>query len=108
MRSDRLEKLNVWFAEQLAALEAEGASEKELKDPALADLALRRIFEEHFDDLRSDEDFIEEAFEVVSDDTHPDDLRKIAAQAKEHRNLEIGRYLELIADYREKKLFADT
>ena len=108
MRSDRLEKLNVWFAEQLAALKTEGANEKELKDPALADLALRKIFEEHFDELRSDEEFIEEAFEVVSDDTYPDDLRKIAAQAKEHGNLEIGRYLELIADCREKKLFADT
>src|SRR5215472_13410402 len=107
MRSDRLEKLNVWFAEQLAALKRKDG-EKELKDSALADLAQRKIFEEHFDELRTDEEFIEEAFEVVSDDTHPDDLRKIAAQAKEHGNLEIGRYLELITDYREKELFADT
>jgi hypothetical protein len=32
------------FSEQLAALKAEEASEKELEDPALADLALRKIF----------------------------------------------------------------
>ena len=108
MRSDRLGKLNVWFAEQLAEFKAEGASEKELKDPALADLALRKIFEENFDELRSDKGFIEEAFEVVSDDTFPDKLREIAAQAKELGDLKIGRYLELIADYRGKNLFADT
>lgn len=101
MRSDRLEKLNMWFAEQLAALKAEGASEKELRDPSLADLALRRIFEEHFDQLRKDEEFIKEAYDVVSDQTYPDDLRKIAAQARKQGELEIGSYLELIADYRE-------
>ena len=86
MRSDRLEKLNVWFAEQLAALKAEGASEKELKDGALADLALRRIFEKHFDQRCKDEEFIKEAYDVVSDRTYPDDLREIAVQARKQGN----------------------
>jgi hypothetical protein len=30
----------------------------------------------------------------------PSDLRGVAAQARDHGQLEIGRYLELIADYR--------
>jgi len=102
MRSDHLEKLKVWFAEELAALKAEGASEKELKEPVLADLTLRRIFEEHFDEFRDDEAFIQEAFEMVSDRTYPEELREIAAQARKKGDLEIGRYLELIADHREE------
>lgn len=36
--------------EQIEALKAEGASEQELKDRAVADLALRKIFEEHFEE----------------------------------------------------------
>lgn len=93
----------MWFAEQLAALKVKGATEKELKDPALADLALRKIFEEHFDQLRQDEEFIKEAYDVVSERTHPDDLREMAAQARKQGELEIGSYLELIADYRENR-----
>ena len=34
---------------QMEALKAEGASEQELTDPAVADLALAKDFEEHFD-----------------------------------------------------------
>ena len=102
MRSDRLEKLNAWFAEQLAALKAEAAGERELREPALADLALRKVFEEHFDQLRDDEEFIRETFEVVSNRASPDDLREIAEQAQKQGNLEIGHYLGLIADYREE------
>lgn len=102
MRCDRLEKLNVWFKEQLAVLKAEGASEQELEQPAVADLALRKIFEEHFDQLRGDEEFIKEAFAMVSDKTSPDHLRGIGTQAQKEGNAEFGRYLELIADHRDQ------
>jgi hypothetical protein len=102
MRFDHLQKLNVWFAEQMAALKTEGMSDEELKDPAATDLALRKVFEEHFDELHSDEEFIEEAFAVVSEKAFPVDLRELATQAREEGNLEIGPYLELIADHREK------
>src|SRR5258706_16456168 len=81
MRPDHLEKLNLWFTEQLAALKAEGASERDLKAGDVADLALRRIFEEHFDQLRGDEEFMKEAFAALSEKTLPEDLRYVLKKA---------------------------
>ncbi len=103
MRPDHLEKLNLWFTEPLAALKAEGASERDLKAGDVADLALRRIFEEHFDQLRGDEEFMKEAFAALSEKTLPEDLRQLAIQARTLGNLEIGPYLDLIASYREEQ-----
>jgi hypothetical protein len=103
MRPEHLEKLNEWFTEQIAALKAEGASEQDFKDPSVADLALRRIFEEHFEEIRNDPGLTDEIFAVVSDQTCPSDLRKVALQAREQCNLGIGHYLQLIADYRERQ-----
>ena len=65
--------------------------------------ALRRIFEEHFKELRSDQEFIEETFLVVSHKALPEDFRQLATQAQEEGNLEIGPYLKLIADFRERE-----
>ena len=93
--------------EQMAALKAEGMSDQELKDPAVADLALRKVFEEHFDELRSDQEFIEEVFAVVSDKAFSEDLRELATQAREEGNIEIGPYLNVIADHREKTFRAE-
>jgi hypothetical protein len=107
MRFDYLQKLNVWFAGQMATLKAEGMSDQELKDPAVADLILHRVFEEHFDELRFDQYFMDEVFAVQSDKSLPEDLRKLAIQAREQGNLEIGPHLELIADYREKRFTAE-
>ena len=103
MRPDHLAKLNEWFMEQIAAVKAEGASEQDFKDPAVADLTLRKIFEEHFEDLHRDEELIEETFAVVSDNASTADLRSVATQARGQGNLEIGHYLELIAGYRERE-----
>jgi hypothetical protein len=101
MRPEHLEKLNEWFMAQIAVGKAEGTNEQDFREGEVADLALRRIFEEHFEELRQDAGFIEEAFALVSDRTSPADLRGVAAQAQDHGQLEIGRYLELIANYRE-------
>ena len=101
MRPDHLEKLNQWFLEEIAVLKAEGANEQDLKDPAVADLALRKIFEAHFEQIRGDRDLTDEAFAVVSNQAFPSDLREIARQAQVQGDLGIGHYLELIADYRE-------
>jgi hypothetical protein len=103
MRPDHLAKLNQWFMEQIASVNVEGASEQDSSDPAVADLALRKIFEEHFEELRQNDEFIEEIFAVVSAKTLPADLRRVATQAQGQRDLKIGHYLELIADYREGK-----
>jgi hypothetical protein len=46
MRPDHLEKINSWFMEGIAAVKAEGASIEDFEDPSVADLTLRRIFEE--------------------------------------------------------------
>jgi hypothetical protein len=93
--------------EQMAALKAEGKSDQELKDPAVADLALRKVFEEHFDELRSDQEFMEEVFAAVSDKAFPEDLRELATQAREEGNIEIGPYLKVIADHREKTFWPE-
>ena len=79
MRRDHLEKINSWFMEQIEGLKGEGASEQELNDPAVADLALRKIFEEHFDEIRIDPDLIDETFAVVSSQASPERLHEIAA-----------------------------
>jgi hypothetical protein len=105
MTPDNLEKLNGWFMEQIAALKAEGASEQDFEDSSVADLALRKIFEQHFEEIRNDADLTDEIFAVVSDQASPSDLRKVALQAREQCNLGIGYYLELIADYRERQPF---
>ena len=87
--------------EQMEALKIQGASQQELNDPAVADLALRRIFEEHFDEIRPDPDLTDETFAMVSSQASPQGLREIAGQAREERISGIAYYLDVIADYRE-------
>ena len=87
--------------EQIEALKAEGASERELEDPAVADLALRKIFEEHFEEIRADSELTDETFAMVSTQASPEDLREIAAQARGEGRSGIGHYLDAIADFRD-------
>ena len=87
--------------EEIAAVEAEGASVADFEDPSVADLALRKIFEEHFDEMHNDSGLMDETFATVSDQASPSDLREIAVQAQKQGNLGIGHYLKLIANYRE-------
>jgi hypothetical protein len=81
--------------------QTEGASERELEDPAVADLALRKIFEEHFEEIRIDPELTDETFATVSTQASPEDLREIAVQAREEGRSGIGYYLDAIADFRE-------
>jgi hypothetical protein len=99
MTRDHLEKINSWFMEQIEGLKAEGASEQELNDPAVADLALRKIFEKHFDEIRIDPDLIDDTFAVVSNQASPEDLREIAAQARKEGSSKLGHYLDLVAGF---------
>jgi hypothetical protein len=87
--------------EEIAAVKAEGGSIADFEDPSVADLALRKIFEEHFDEMRNDSKLIDETFEIVSTQASPSDLRELAVQAQKQGDLGIGHYLKLIADYRE-------
>jgi hypothetical protein len=103
MRRDHLEKINSWFMEQIEALKTEGASEEELNDPAVADLAFRKIFEEHFDDIRTDPALTDETFAVVSNQASPEELREIAAQAREECASKLGHYLDMIAGFRAER-----
>jgi hypothetical protein len=94
--------MNQWFLEEFAMLKKESAGEFDREDPTFVDLALSKIFEEHFSEIEVENDFIEEAFILVFHKTPPWDLRDIAAEARE-QDLQIGHYLELIADHRERK-----
>ena len=89
--------------EQIEGHKVEGASEEELNDPAAADLALRKIFEEHFDEIRTDPDLTDEAFAVVSNQASPDELREIAVQAREEGGSKLGHYLDMIAGFRAER-----
>jgi len=102
MKPDHLKKINSWFLGQIEALKAEGASEKDLNDPAVADLALRKIFEEHFDEMDNDSELTDDTFAIVSNQASPLELRELAIQAKQEK-LGIGHYLELVANYRENQ-----
>jgi hypothetical protein len=74
--------------------QTEGASEQELEDPAVADLALRKIFEEHFEEIRIDPELTDETFAMVSTQASLEDLPEIAVQAREEGRSGIGYYLE--------------
>jgi hypothetical protein len=89
--------------EEMAAVKAEGARAGDLEEGSVADLALRKIFEEHFDEMRNDSELTDEAFALVSNNASPLDLRAIATQAQKQGNLQIGHYLKLIADYRDNQ-----
>jgi hypothetical protein len=101
MRPHHLEKINQWFMGQMEVFKVEGATEQYLNDPAVADLALRKIFEAYFDEMRFDRELIDETFAIVSTQASPEELREIAAQAREEGISGIGYYLDVIADYRE-------
>jgi hypothetical protein len=53
VRPDHLEKINSWFMEGIAAVKAAGASAEDFEDRSVAELALLKIFEEHFDEMLS-------------------------------------------------------
>ena len=73
--------------EQMEALKTEGARDKDLDDSAVADLALRRIFEAHFDEIRTDPQLTDEIFAIVSTQASPEELREIAAQVEKKATL---------------------
>ena len=101
MRSDHLDKIDTWFMEEMSVLKSEKADEG-----ALADLALRRVFGEHFEEIRYDQDLVEETYALVSDKMSPPELRKVAAQAREQGKSGLGYYLQVIADFREEQAVA--
>jgi hypothetical protein len=67
----------------------------------LADLALRKIFEAHFNEMRFDRELIDETFAIVSTQASPEELPEIAGQPREEGSSGLGYYLDVIADYRE-------
>ena len=73
--------------EQMEELKAQGASEQELNDPAVADLALRKIFEAHFDEIRPDPELTDETFAIVSTPASPEELREISRASSRRRPL---------------------
>jgi len=85
----------------LAAARSEKTGGQDLEEGALADLALRRVFGEHFEEIRYQQDLLEEAYAITSHRTSPSVLRDLASQAREQGKSGLGYYLETIADYRD-------
>ena len=101
MKPDHLDKIGAWFLEQMAAAESEKTGEQDLEEGALADLALRRVFGQHFEEIRYQRDLLEDTYAITSQRTSSSVLREVASQAREEGKSGLGYYLEAIADYRD-------
>ena len=101
MKPDHLDKIATWFLERMAATKSEKTGEQDLEEGVLADLALRRVFGQYFEQIRYERDLLEETYAITSDRASPSDLREIASQAREQGKSGLGYYLEAIADYRD-------
>jgi hypothetical protein len=71
------------------------------RQAAVADLALRRIFEAHFEEIRIDPELLDEIFAIASTQASSEELRDIAAQARAEGSSGIGYYLDEIASFRD-------
>lgn len=94
--------LSAWCHEQIAALQAKGANEDLLTEPAFADLVLRNVLSKHQDEIRADGDLAEAVFMAFFEKASPSDFRHLAAKDREKGNHELAYLFEMCADHRER------
>jgi hypothetical protein len=102
MKPEYLDQLNAWYHEEVDALKANGATEPHFKEPVFAQLVIKKIIENHSDEIPADQEFAESVFLMMFDKASPSTLRRMAAQEREQGNLDIAYNLEVIADQRER------
>ena len=94
--------LSAWCHEEIAALQARGADEDFLREPAFADLVLRNVLSKHQNDIRADGGLAEAVFMAFFEKASPSDFRHLAAKDREKGNHELAYLFELCADHRER------
>ena len=94
--------LSAWCHEEIAALQAKGANEDFLREPAFADLVLRNVLSKHQNEIRADGDLAEAVFMAFFEKASPSDFRHLAAKDREKGNHELAYLFEMCADHRER------
>jgi len=103
MNLDRLSteqraRLNAWGEVEINALKANGATEEDFKEPALANVVIEQILTKHCDELRADPEFAEALFLTLHDSASPQYFRKWAAEERYKGNLGMAYNIEILAD----------
>jgi hypothetical protein len=94
--------LSAWCHEEIAALQAKGANEDFLREPAFADLVLRNVLSKHQNEIRADGGLAEAVFMAFFEKASPSDFRHLAAKDRERGNHEMAYLFEMCADHRER------
>ena len=94
--------LSAWCHEEIALLQARGANEDFLREPAFADLVLRNVLSKHQSEIRADGGLAEAVFMAFFEKASPSDFRHLAAKDREKGNHELAYLFEMCADHRER------
>jgi hypothetical protein len=94
--------LSAWCHEEIAALQAIGANDDFLKEPAFADLVLRNVLSKHQSEIRADGGLAEAVFMAFFEKASPSDFRHLAAKDREKGDHELAYLFEMCADHRER------
>jgi hypothetical protein len=94
--------LSAWCHEEIAALQAIGANEDFLTEPAFADLVLRNVLSKHQSEIRADGGLAEAVFMAFFEKASPSDFRHLAAKDREKGDHELAYLFEMCADHRER------
>lgn len=94
--------LSAWCHEEIAALQAKGANEDLLTEPAFADLVLRNVLSKHQNEIRDDPGLAEAVLMAFFEKASPSDFRHLASKDREKGNHELAYLFEICADRRER------
>ena len=85
--------VGAWCNEEIAALQAKGANEDLLTEPAFAALVLRNVLSKHQNEIRADGDLAEAMFMAFFEKASPSDFRHLAAKDREKGNSALAYFL---------------
>ncbi|HXM04230.1 MAG TPA: hypothetical protein VN939_16590 [Chthoniobacterales bacterium] len=102
-KAEHLDRLNLWYEEELAAFKAKGATDDFLTEPAFADLVLAQVLKKHEDEIRADKELTEGLFMALCfDKATPAYFRKMATEYREQGYAELAYNCGVCADRRER------
>jgi hypothetical protein len=108
MKREYIAKLNAWYHEEVDALKAKGATEALFVEPVFVQMVMKKLLENHSDEIDADPQFREEVSFLLIDNASPSVLRKMAAQLREQGDHDLAYSYEVIADQRERGNWTET
>lgn len=103
MTPEQEKTLQRWIYDQFAALKAKGATEADLQEPAFMQLVAQQITQCHLSEqLETDPELVMAVANLGLKVAGPDQLRALAAKARQKGNNELASDLELLADQKER------